>query len=167
MKRIGLLSDTHGYLDQKVFDFFDQVDEIWHAGDFGTMEVSDQLEDFKPLFGVHGNIDGRKLRTKHPLDQRFICEGMNTWMTHIGGYPGRYDQRVRKELNTSSVPGLFICGHSHILKIMNDEKYKMMTMNPGATGRIGLHKIRTAIRFEVDNGALHNLEVIELGSRSQ
>ena len=166
MKKIGLLSDTHGYLDPMIFEYFAACDEVWHAGDFGTTEVSDQLQAFKPLKGVYGNIDGKVIRAIHPLDQRFSCEQVEIWMTHIGGYPGRYEPRVREQLRQKPPPKLFICGHSHILKVMLDDKLNdMLCMNPGAVGRQGLHKIRTALRFAIDGSDIKDLEVIELGKR--
>lgn len=164
MKKIGLLSDTHSFLDPKVFDYFSEVDEIWHAGDIGSWEVIEQLEAFKPLKAVFGNIDGGKLRTAFPLDLRFDCEGMDVWMTHIGGYPGRYNKRVREKL-AADAPDLFICGHSHILKVMPDKKHDLLHINPGACGNHGFHKVKTIIRFDVAESAIQGLEVVELGKR--
>lgn len=167
MTHIGLISDTHGYLDPKVFEYFDSCDEIWHAGDFGTVEVSDELEKFKPLKGVYGNIDGTELRKNHPLIQSFEIEGFKVLMTHIGGYPGKYSQQV-KELLTLKKPDLFICGHSHILRIMRDKNYNnMLFINPGAAGKEGFHKIKTIVRFNLDNRKIDNVEVIELGKRGE
>ncbi len=164
MKKIGLLSDTHGHLDPKLFKYFSACDEIWHAGDFGTLEVSDRLQAFKPLIGVYGNIDGQEIRAIHPLDQEFTCEKVKVWMTHIGGYPGRYDPRVREKL-PQAPPDLFICGHSHILKVMKDQKLGTLVMNPGAAGIYGFHQIKTALRFTIDGERIKDLEVIELGRR--
>lgn len=164
MKKIGLLSDTHSTLDPKIFKYFENVDEIWHAGDIGNMEVIEKLEAFKPLKAVYGNIDSGKLRTEFPLDMRFECEGMNVWITHIGGYPGRYNKRVR-EIMAVNPPDLFICGHSHILKVMPDKKHDLLHINPGACGIHGFHKVKTIIRFTIDKGAIEGLEVVELGKR--
>jgi len=164
MKRIGLLSDTHGFLDDAVFKHFDQCDEIWHAGDFGNIELADKLAAFKPLRGVYGNIDGKDVRICHPLDLRFMCEGVDVWMTHIGGYPGKYDARIRTELYINP-PKLFICGHSHILKVIFDKKIGTLHLNPGAAGKQGWHKVRSMLRFSVSEENIHNLEIIELGNR--
>lgn len=165
MKRIGLLSDTHGYLDQGIKKHFADCDEIWHAGDIGSLEISDILSDWKPLRAVYGNIDGGKLRLIYPKNQLFELEGVKVLMTHIGGYPGRYDPEVR-ELIKEEKPKLCICGHSHILKVMHDRKYGLLHMNPGAAGIFGMHKVKTLLRFVLDNGNIKDLEVIELGSRA-
>ncbi len=164
MKKIGLLSDTHSYLDKKVFKYFKDVDELWHAGDIGSLEVLQDLEEFKPLKAVWGNIDGKEFRGRLEMDLRFDCEGLDVWMTHIGGYPGRYNKRVKKILQTDP-PKLFICGHSHILKVMRDKDFDFLHMNPGACGHHGFHKMRTLLRFEVTEGKIQNLEAIELGKR--
>ena len=164
MPAIGLISDTHSYLDPQVFEYFKEVDEIWHIGDVGDAQVLDQLRAFKPLRGVYGNIDDRGIRQELPLDYRFIMEDMDIWMTHIGGYPGKYTSRVRDILQIKA-PDLFICGHSHILKVMRDKKYNMLCMNPGAAGKHGFHKLRTLLRFHIKDKTLSNLEVIELGIR--
>jgi putative phosphoesterase len=164
MTRIGLLSDTHHYLDDKIFRYFESCDEIWHAGDFGTTEISDKLKAYKPLKGVYGNIDGNDIRSEFPEKLFFTCEGINVYMTHIGGYPGRYAPGIIKEIQSSEA-GLFISGHSHILKIMYDEKLKCLHMNPGAAGNQGWHKIKTVIRFAVDGFDIKDCEVIELGQR--
>ncbi len=164
MKKIGLLSDTHGFLDENIFKYFENVDEVWHAGDIGSMEVVEQLENFKPLRAVFGNIDDAKLRRAFPLDLRFEIECMDVWITHIGGYPGRYNQRTREIMKTNA-PDLFICGHSHILKVMPDKKYNLLHINPGACGNYGFHKVRTVVRFAVDRGKITEMEVIELGKR--
>lgn len=164
MPAIGLISDTHSYLDPQVFEYFKEVDEIWHIGDVGDVQVLDQLRAFKPLRGVYGNIDDRGIRQELPLDYRFVMEDMDIWMTHIGGYPGKYTSRVRDILQIKA-PDLFICGHSHILKVMRDKKYNMLCMNPGAAGKHGFHKLRTLLRFHIKDKALSNLEVIELGIR--
>src|SRR4051794_23776760 len=166
MPRIGLISDTHGYLDVKVFKYFEDCDEIWHAGDFGTLEVSDQLSAFKPLRGVYGNIDGKDIRLIHPKDQRFEMEGFKIWMTHIGGYPGNYSPPIRKEISENP-PDIFICGHSHILKIITDKKLKnMLCINPGAAGIHGFHKVKTLVKFNLINKKIENMKVIELGKRA-
>lgn len=165
MRRIGLLSDTHGYLDEKIFHYFSECDEVWHAGDIGDAGVADKLEQFKPLRAVYGNIDDRSLQMRYPEDQRFQCEHLDVWMTHIGGTPPRYNPRVRKIL-TQSTPDLFICGHSHILRIARDASLSnMVYINPGAAGIHGFHQIRTAVRFAVDGREIRNLEVVELGKR--
>ena len=161
MKRIGLLSDTHGYLHQRIFSFFDKVDEIWHAGDFGNLETADKLSAFKPLKGVYGNIDDHKLRAVYPLHQRFMCEEVDVWMTHIGGYPGRYEQYVKPEI-FQNPPNLFISGHSHILKVIFDKKLDFLHINPGAAGNKGLHKVLTAIRFVIDGKDIRDLEIWEM-----
>ena len=166
MLRILLLSDTHSYVDDSILSHAANADEIWHAGDFGNMEIVEQLRKVKPLRGVWGNIDGREIRTEFPLDNRFTIEGLNVWMTHIGGYPGHYERRVRTLLTTHR-PGLFICGHSHILRVMRDPKFDMLCMNPGAAGISGFHKMRTMLRFEIHNSAIGRVEAIELGLRGK
>ena len=166
MKKIGLLSDTHSFLDPSIFKYFEACDEIWHAGDIGKVEVVDQLEAFKPLRAVYGNIDGKELRIRFPEDLRFECEGVNVWMTHIGGYPGRYNKRVRGIMEENP-PDLFICGHSHILKVMPDRKYNLLHMNPGACGHHGMHRMRTLLRFAIEAGNIQEVEVIELGKRGK
>lgn len=166
MKKIGLLSDTHAFLDGKVFHYFDDCDEVWHAGDFGSLEVVQQLEAFKPLRGVYGNIDEAAIRAVMPLDLRFECEGLQVMITHIGGYPGRYDPRVRTLLRTDPpTGGLFISGHSHILKIMPDTQGSFLHINPGACGNEGWHKVKTLVRFQIEAGKIDQLQVIELGNR--
>lgn len=164
VKRIGLISDTHGYLDDAVFRYFEACDEIWHAGDFGTLELADQLAAFKPLRGVYGNIDGQDVRIVHPEHQFFTCEEVKIWMTHIGGYPGKYPAKVKKTL-LNYQPDLFICGHSHILKVIYDKNLHFLHLNPGAAGKQGWHKVRTLLRFDIFDKKIHNLEAIELGSR--
>jgi putative phosphoesterase len=163
LKRIGLISDTHGYLDEAVFKHFEACDEVWHAGDFGT-DVAAPLAAFKPLKGVWGNIDDKNIRLEFPEHNRFMCEDMDIWMTHIGGYPGKYAQQVRPEIYTKP-PKLFISGHSHILKVMFDPKINCLHINPGAAGKSGWHKVRTLIRFSISFDKIDNLEVIELGKR--
>ncbi len=164
MTRIGLISDTHGFLDDAVFNYFDQCDEIWHAGDFGNIELADKLAAFKPLRGVYGNIDGKDVRTVYPENLRFNCESVDVWMTHIGGYPGHYSPPV-KALIYKDPPKLFISGHSHILKVIYDKKIAVLHLNPGAAGKQGWHKIRSLLRFCISDEKIHTLEVIELGNR--
>lgn len=164
--KIGLLSDTHSYLDPNVFEYFKDCDEVWHAGDFGSELVSDQLRSFKPFRGVYGNIDDIKIRIRHPLELVFSAEEVNVLMIHIGGSPGNYFPDARKSIEQNR-PDLFICGHSHILKVMQDKKYNFLYMNPGAAGRYGFHKVRTLLRFEINRKKIENLEVIELGLRSR
>lgn len=162
MIKIGLISDTHNYLDPQVFEYFKDCDEIWHAGDFGTIAISDELKKIAPVIGVHGNIDGEDVRKVYPMHQRFEREGMNIWITHIGGIPGRYCIPIRDEIDNNP-PDLFICGHSHILRIARDQEHnKMLYMNPGAAGRQGFQTQRTIVRFEIVEGKIHNVEVINL-----
>ena len=163
MTRIGLISDTHGFLDDAVFTHFAACDEIWHAGDFGELLIFEKLKNFKPLKAVFGNIDGPDLRNLLPETLRWKTEEVNVLMTHIGGYPGRYAPAVKKEL-ASAPTQLFICGHSHILKVIYDEKFHCLHMNPGAAGRQGWHKVRTLIRFVIDGTEMHDCEIIELNS---
>jgi putative phosphoesterase len=162
MKKIGLLSDTHSYLDDAIFKHFDSCDEIWHAGDFGNIELLDTLAAFKPLRGVYGNIDGKEIRAVFPEQNRFVCEGVDVYMIHIGGYPKRY-QPVVKNVMQVNPPKLFISGHSHILKVMYDKDYACLHLNPGAAGKYGLHKVRTLLRFVIDGVSVKNMELIELG----
>jgi putative phosphoesterase len=164
MKTIGLISDTHGYLDDAVFRHFENCDEIWHAGDFGSIELADQLNAFKPLRGVYGNIDGQDIRAQYPEHLKFDCEELKVWMTHIGGYPGKYSPGIREELYRNP-PGLFISGHSHILKVIYDKKISCLHLNPGAAGKHGWHKVRTLLRFCISGEKIHNLDVIELANR--
>jgi hypothetical protein len=161
MKRIGLLSDTHGFLHPRIFPFFEKVDEIWHAGDIGNLETADSLAAFKPLKAVYGNIDGHEIRAVYPLNQRFICEGIDVWITHIGGYPGHYERVVKQEIIINP-PGLFICGHSHILKVIFDKKLNFLFMNPGAAGNKGFHVVCTALRFVIDGKDIRELEIWEM-----
>lgn len=164
MTRIGLISDTHGYLDEAVFKHFEQCDEIWHIGDFGTADLAEQIKVFRPLKGVYGNIDGQDIRVEFPEKLRFRCEEVDVFMTHIGGYPGRYAPKIKEEMY-SNPPQLFLSGHSHILKVIFDDKIKCLHMNPGAAGRVGWHKVRTLIRFVIDGKNMKNCEVIELGKK--
>ncbi|MFC0772586.1 metallophosphoesterase family protein [Terrimonas alba] len=164
MTRIGLMADTHSYLDEAVFKHFEHCDEIWHAGDFGTIALAEKLAAFKPLKGVYGNIDDLSISSVYPENLIFTCEEVKVFMTHIGGYPPNYNSRV-KPLMLEHRPQLFIAGHSHILKVMYDEKLQCLHMNPGAAGNQGWHKIRTIIRFAIDGSDIKNCEVIELGKR--
>lgn len=162
--KIGLLSDTHSFFDERIYKFFDDVDEIWHAGDFGHLKVSTALAEFKPLRGVFGNIDGPEIRDLHPLDQRFHYAGIDVWMTHIGGYPGRYDRRVRQQISHSP-PDLFICGHSHILRVQKDPQLGLLHLNPGAAGRQGFHTQRTMMLLHIQDAKIARLQAVELGAR--
>ncbi len=164
MTRIGLLSDTHNYLDEAVFKHFKDCDEIWHAGDFGTIEIANKLRDFKPLQGVYGNIDGYDVRSEFPEQLVLFCEDVKVFMKHIGGYPGKYAPGVKDAIMTHQ-PQLFITGHSHILKVMYDEKLHCLHMNPGAAGMHGWHQVRTLLRFVIDKKEIKKCEVIELGKR--
>jgi len=164
VKKIALLSDTHSYLDERFLKYFEQVDEIWHAGDIGDLKVTDRLSEIAPGRAVYGNIDNHVVRSTWTLHQRFKIEGANVWITHIGGYPGRYDIRVREEIYANP-PNIFITGHSHILKIQFDQKLKSLHMNPGAAGAHGFHKNQTALRFNIANGKAENMEVIDLGAK--
>ena len=162
--RIGLLSDSHGFVDEAIFPYFDQCDELWHAGDFGPYAVIEKLKAFKPLRGVYGNIDGAEVRAEMPLDLEWECAGLRVYMRHIGGYPGGYERGVKAELEKRR-PGLFLAGHSHILRVMRDQKLGCLHMNPGACGHHGWHTQRTLLRFSVDDGKIHGVEAIELGPR--
>ena len=164
--RIGLLSDTHGYLDPALFTYFAGCDEVWHAGDFGTIEVLDALRNFRPVRGVFGNVDGAQLRAELPQDLAWECEGVRVFMTHIGGYPGNYERRVKNELARDE-PALFICGHSHILKVMRDPALGLLHMNPGAAGHHGWHLMRTSLRFSIEAEKISEVEAIELGPRGR
>ncbi|MEW7292374.1 metallophosphoesterase family protein [Aquimarina sp. 2304DJ70-9] len=164
MKKILLLSDTHSYIDDRILHYVKETDEVWHAGDIGDLKVTDAIEALKPLRAVYGNIDNDKARATFPLHQRFICEGVSVWITHIGGYPPKYNVNTREEIR-SNPPKLFICGHSHILKVIPDHKNDLLHMNPGAAGTHGFHKVRTMLRFTLDIGKIENLEVIELGKK--
>ena len=164
MKKILLLSDTHGHLDERILKYAGEADEIWHAGDIGTTAISDMLQEVKPLKAVYGNIDGDEIRKEFPLNQRFLCEGVDVWITHIGGYPGRYSPAVKEKIKNNP-PKLFISGHSHILKVMNDKNLNLLHMNPGAAGKQGFHQMRTMLRFKIDGKDIRDLEVVELGKR--
>lgn len=164
MKKILLLSDTHGHLDPKIHKYINGVDEVWHAGDIGSTAVANEISKLKTLKGVYGNIDGHELRSQFPENQIFSCQGVKVLITHIGGYPGRYNSRVKKLIDEEK-PQLYICGHSHILKVMKDRKNKLLHMNPGACGIQGFHKLKTLLRFKLNKGKIENLEAIELGKR--
>jgi putative phosphoesterase len=167
MRKIGLIADTHNYLDPQVGEYFQDRDEIWHAGDFGQIELADKLEEIAPVVGVYGNIDGADIKAKYPLHQRFEMEEVDVWMTHIGGVPGRYCIPIRQEIETNP-PDLFICGHSHILKIARDHELgNMLYMNPGAAGKHGFQFYRTIVRFTLNTGRIEDVEVINLGKRGE
>jgi putative phosphoesterase len=151
-------------MDERILTYAREADQIWHAGDIGDLSVTDALKDLKPVRAVYGNIDGAQVRLEFPLDNRFDCEGVDVWITHIGGYPGRYQQRVR-EVMRENPPKLFICGHSHILKVQYDKKFDLLHMNPGACGKTGFHQVRTMLRFVIDGKEIKELEVVELGKR--
>jgi len=161
LKRIGLISDTHNFLDEAVFKHFDKCDEIWHGGDFGSYAIAEQLQQFKPLKGVYGNIDGQDIRSVFPEENIFTCDDVKVFMKHIGGYPGRYAPGVKNAI-LKLKPQLFISGHSHILKIMYDEKLQCLHINPGAAGKQGWHKVRTLVRFSIDGANIKDCEVIEM-----
>ena len=161
MKKIGLISDTHSFLHPRVKHHFKDCDEIWHAGDIGDVTLSDTLKAFKPLRAVYGNIDGAEIRKEFPKNLRFTIEALDVWITHIGGYPNRYDRRVFDEIHKNP-PKLFICGHSHILKAVNDPKLNCLHLNPGAAGKVGFHQVLTLMRFNLDKGKILDLEIIEL-----
>lgn len=160
--KIGLISDTHGVFSDQFKEFLADVDVIWHAGDFGGgIEFASRIAAFKPVVGVAGNCDGQDIRYAYPLVQSFDCEGMKILMTHIGGYPGRYDRKALALIDNYK-PDIFVCGHSHILKVMQDHTYNMLTINPGACGLQGWQVVRTALRFSIDEGKIHDMEVFEL-----
>lgn len=161
MKRIGILSDTHGHWDEKLANFFADCDEIWHAGDIGNIETAYQINSFKPLKAVHGNIDDYKVRAAYPKILRFNCEEVDVLMTHIGGYPNHYDSHILPIIKNQP-PNLFICGHSHILKVIFDKKYDLLHINPGASGKSGFHSLRTAIRLKIDGSEIKELEILEI-----
>jgi putative phosphoesterase len=163
--KIGLISDTHSFLDPKVLDYFKDCDEIWHAGDIGNIEIVHSLKNFKPLRAVYGNIDGKDLQNLFPEDLWFDCEGLTVWMTHIGGAPPNYNPRIKKILKDKA-PRAFVCGHSHILRVKKDPAYKdMLYINPGAAGNHGFHSTKTIIRFEIKKASILNMEAIDLGKR--
>ena len=164
MKKILLLSDTHSYIDAQILKFVKQADEVWHVGDIGDLNVTDTIKKLKPLRAVYGNIDDADARLEFPLDNKFTVENVSVWMTHIGGYPNRYNQRIREEIKTNS-PTIFISGHSHILKVQYDKKLNLLHLNPGAAGNHGFHKVRTMLRFVIDKEQIKELEIIELATR--
>ena len=167
MIKVGLISDTHSFLDEQVHDYFKGCDEIWHAGDFGHMGIADELRSIAPVIGVYGNIDGQDVRKEFPLHQRFERDGLDIWITHIGGTLGRYCLPIREEIEKDP-PDVFICGHSHILKIGRDqEKDRMLFINPGAAGKQGFQVYRTCVRFDIESAKIRNLEVINLGKMGE
>lgn len=166
MKKIGLVSDTHGSIDPEWMRFFDDVDEIWHAGDIGTEEVLNELENLKPTRAVFGNIDSSKIRSRTKEHLRFKLEGLDVWITHIGGYPGRYDSRIKPEI-FQNPPRLFISGHSHILKVINDKTLNLLHINPGAGGNKGWHKLVTVVKFDIEDGKVQNLQLFEKHRKSK
>ena len=165
MKKILLLSDTHSYIDDQILKFVKLADEVWHAGDIGDLKVTDTIKKLKPLRAVYGNVDDANARMEFPLDNKFIVEGVSVWMTHIGGYPNKYNQRIREEL-TKNPTKIFISGHSHILKVQFDKKLNLLHLNSGAAGNHGFHKVRTMLRFNLEKGNIKDLEIIELAKRS-
>jgi len=160
-KKILLLSDTHGYIDEKILAYCTLADEVWHAGDIGSLEVTDEITKWKPVRAVYGNIDDHEVRRVWKLDEIFTVEKVKVWITHIGGYPKKYNPRIKEALGQIK-PDLFICGHSHILKVQYDQEHKMLHMNPGAAGIHGFHQIRTMLRFEIEGENIKNLEIIEM-----
>lgn len=161
MIRVSLLSDTHSYIDDQILEYCKNSDEIWHAGDIGTLEVTDRLAKVAPVKAVYGNIDNTGIRAAWPLHARFMAEEVDVWITHIGGYPGRYSHYVKPEIYNNP-PKLFITGHSHILKVMNDKKLGLLHMNPGAIGKQGFHSVRTLLRFKIEKDRIFDLEVVEI-----
>jgi len=164
LKKILLISDTHSHIDDTILKYVDWSDEVWHAGDIGDLNVTNVIKSRKLLRAVYGNIDDDKARMEFPLHNRFWCEGVEVWITHIGGYPGKYNQAIR-ELLKKSPPKLFICGHSHILKVQFDKTLQLLHMNPGACGVHGFHQVRTMLRFEIEGDKIQNLEVVEIGKK--
>ena len=164
MTKILLLSDTHSFIDDQILKYVKQADEVWHAGDIGDLKVTDTIKKLKPLRAVFGNIDDATARLEFPLHNRFICEQMDVWITHIGGYPGKYNINIREEIKINP-PKIFIAGHSHILKVQYDKKLQSLHLNPGACGKHGFHKVRTMLRFEIDGSDIKKMEIIELEQR--
>jgi len=160
LKKILLLSDTHSCIDESILKYVDQADEVWHAGDIGHVQVTDEIKKRKPLRAVYGNIDDKEVRLEFPEEQLFTCEGMKVYMIHIGGYPGKYTTQVKSQL-AQEKPGLYICGHSHILKVQYDSLHQVLHLNPGAAGISGMHQVRTMLRFVLDQGTIKDLEIIE------
>jgi uncharacterized protein len=161
LKRIGILSDTHSYLEPRVLEFFGKVDQIWHAGDIGSIAVADALKAFKPLVAVHGNIDDYVVRLQYKDSEFFTVEQTSILLMHIGGYPGHYDSHCR-QLIEQARPNVLVCGHSHILRIIYDKKFQMLTLNPGAAGKSGFHQVQTCVRFVIDGSAFREMEILEL-----
>lgn len=166
MKRIGLLSDTHGWLDPVVVKHLKECDEIWHAGDIGGIEIADRLSEIAPLRAVYGNIDDHDIRIDYPKHQRFFCEDVDVWITHIGGYPKNYDRNVKPEI-FENAPQLFISGHSHILKVIFDKELNLLHINPGASGIHGFHKVQTMVKFTIDAKEIKDLQVVEFGNKGK
>jgi len=164
MKKILLLSDTHSYIDDQILKYIKQADEVWHAGDIGSIEVTDTISKLKPFRAVYGNIDNHLIRSEFPLDNKFEIEGVSVWITHIGGYPNKYNLRIKNDI-TKNPPKIFISGHSHILKVIYDKKLDLLHLNPGAAGKHGFQNVRTMLRFEINDGNITNLEIIELEKR--
>lgn len=160
MKKILLISDTHSYIDERIIHYAKNVDQVWHAGDIGDINVMDSLKEVSNVKAVHGNIDNNIIRKEYSENLRFKCEEVDVWITHIGGYPGRYSKKIKNIINDNP-PDLFICGHSHILKVINDKKLNLLHINPGAIGKQGFHKVRTMVRFEISKKEINNLEIIE------
>jgi putative phosphoesterase len=160
MKKILLISDTHSYIDEKIIQYAKESNEVWHAGDVGDIKVTDELEKVATLRAVYGNIDNSIIRAEYGENLRFTCEGVKIWITHIGGYPNKYYHKIKEEINKNP-PDIFICGHSHILKVINDKKLNLLHINPGAIGNQGFHQVRTMVRFQLTEGEIKNLEVIE------
>ena len=164
MRKILLLSDTHSHIDERIMKHVMWSDEVWHAGDIGDLKVTDSLKAVRPLRAVYGNIDDHQARAEFPLHHRFWCEQVAVWITHIGGYPGKYNPAIRQEILTNP-PQLFICGHSHILKVQFDKTLNLLHLNPGAAGVHGFHQVRTMLRFVIDGDKIKDLEIVELGKR--
>lgn len=160
MKKILLISDTHSYIDERIIHYAKNVDQVWHAGDIGDITVMDSLKEVSNVKAVHGNIDNNIIRKEYSENLRFKCEEVDVWITHIGGYPGRYSKKIKNIINDNP-PDLFVCGHSHILKVINDKKLNLLHINPGAIGKQGFHKVRTMVRFEISKKEINNLEIIE------
>lgn len=160
MKKILLISDTHSYIDDRIIHYAKNADQVWHAGDIGNIKVIDCLKEVSKVKAVYGNIDNKIIRNEYPENLRFKCEEVDVWITHIGGYPNRYNQKIKNKLNDNP-PDLFICGHSHILKVINDKKLNLLHINPGAIGKTGFHNVRTMVRFEISKKEIKNLEIIE------
>ena len=160
MKKILLISDTHSYIDDRIIHYAKNADQVWHAGDIGNIKVIDCLKEVSKVKAVYGNIDNKIIRNEYPENLRFKCEEVDVWITHIGGYPGRYSKKIKNIINDNP-PDLFVCGHSHILKVINDKKLNLLHINPGAIGKQGFHKVRTMVRFEISKKEINNLEIIE------